>query len=124
MPNRTIRRIADAVADRDRKAVLDGGRGVLEEIGLRTAEEHTDIRRGLCPGVGGARISPAPASDRFFRTISLEPISISCLHVSMEQRNQRREGRMEWSAILKVVLFVAGYLLLTSVVLPRLGVPT
>jgi hypothetical protein len=31
---------------------------------------------------------------------------------------------MDWSAILKVVLFVAGYLLLTTVILPRLGVPT
>jgi hypothetical protein len=42
----------------------------------------------------------------------------------MEQRTQKREGLMDWSAILKVVLFVAGYLLLTSVILPRLGVPT
>jgi hypothetical protein len=71
-----------------------------------------------------ARFSPDPAPDRLLRPISLEPIAISCLHVSMEQRNQRREGHMEWSAILKVVLFIAGYLLLTSVILPRLGVPT
>jgi hypothetical protein len=58
------------------------------------------------------------------RPFPLEPKPISCLHVYMERRNQAREGFMDWSAILKVVLFVAGYLFLTSVVLPRLGVPT
>jgi hypothetical protein len=31
---------------------------------------------------------------------------------------------MNWSSLLRVVLFVAAYFLLTWVILPRLGVPT
>lgn len=37
---------------------------------------------------------------------------------------QEKGKRMDWSFALKIVLFLAGYLVLTQLVLPRLGIQT
>jgi len=37
---------------------------------------------------------------------------------------QNRGNRMDLSFILKIVLFLAGYLILTQLVLPKLGIHT